>query len=302
MKKNLLFALSIFAFNTYAQTTKISFEENEGFISGPLNNQKDWFAYHLVDNDYVAYDGGEISKEEHSDGENSLYLIPTSTFSFKGVRNKVSPTYERTKISMDIFLEPKSADLMSDIILSLKNQDSLALASINFSGFDDKIYAGVGDFLEQIPNSSFETNQWLNVIFEIDQNLKNSKIYLENTKVLDNSFASLGGELSFFDLFMIDLGTSFYIDNIRISQLDILSTNENSSTELVIYPNPSQDYIQLKTKEKIEALQLFDVNGKYISSPKITSQTIDIQNLANGIYYLQIKTFDSVIIKRIIKK
>ncbi|SUP54817.1 Por secretion system C-terminal sorting domain [Weeksella virosa] len=302
MKKILLFALNFFVCNNYAQTTKISFEENEGFISGPLNNQKGWFAYHIVDDDFVAYDGGEISKEKQSDGENSLYLIPTSTFGFKGVLNKVSPIYDRTKISMDIFLEPKSSDLMSDIVLSLKNQDSLALASINFSGFDDKIYAGVGDFLEEIPNSSFETNQWLNVTFEIDQTKKNSKIYLESTKILDNSFAPFGGELSFFDLFMIDLGTSFYIDNIRISQLDILSTNENSSTELEIYPNPSHDYIHLKTKEKVETLLLFDAYGKYISLPKTNQQTIDIQHLENGIYYLQLKTPDSVIIKRIIKK
>ena len=68
--------------------------------------------------------------------------------------------------------------------------------------------------------------------------------------------------------------------------------------EVVAYPNPSANELKFKFPNHVTEMELtiFDVLGKRIHSEKINilNPTIDISNLAQGLYFMQLK-FDAVI-------
>jgi serine protease AprX len=68
--------------------------------------------------------------------------------------------------------------------------------------------------------------------------------------------------------------------------------------EVVAYPNPSENELKFKFPDQVTEMELlvFNVLGKQISSEKITkiNPTTDISNLAQGLYFMQLK-FDSQI-------
>ena len=75
---------------------------------------------------------------------------------------------------------------------------------------------------------------------------------------------------------------------------EFLSINSfESDEEIIIYPNPSSDYININTEEEIWKLQIIKMNGEKIDlSP--SGNGIDISFLSKGIYILN---FNNRIIK-----
>ena len=71
------------------------------------------------------------------------------------------------------------------------------------------------------------------------------------------------------------------------------SIKEKNRTKIIIYPNPSSDYISINTEEEIWKLQIIKMNGEKIDlSP--SGNGIDISFLNKGIYILN---FNNRIIK-----
>jgi hypothetical protein len=69
--------------------------------------------------------------------------------------------------------------------------------------------------------------------------------------------------------------------------------------DLGIYPNPTNDMLNIKTSIKIESLKLFDPEGRLIQTFPATARQIDVRNLSRGIYILSInnKIFRKIILK-----
>lgn len=84
-------------------------------------------------------------------------------------------------------------------------------------------------------------------------------------------------------------------------ELGYLSTNDfNSFSDFSIYPNPTNDFISVKSNENIESLEILSLEGRKIKSAN--ASTIDISNLSTGIYLLQVKTEEGKTgIKKVIK-
>ena len=74
----------------------------------------------------------------------------------------------------------------------------------------------------------------------------------------------------------------------------VLGINNHSiNLELAAYPNPTTNYLKLNVgKAELSTLnfQLYDISGKLIENRKIisSSETIAMENLPNGIYFLKI--------------
>ena len=69
--------------------------------------------------------------------------------------------------------------------------------------------------------------------------------------------------------------------------------NHSINLELTTYPNPTTNYLKLNVgKAELSTLnfQLYDISGKLIENRKIisSSETIAMENLPNGIYFLKI--------------
>ena len=64
---------------------------------------------------------------------------------------------------------------------------------------------------------------------------------------------------------------------------------EEIKNDLVVYPNPTTDFLYIKTsKLDLEKVFIFDLSGKLLFSEK--SKTIDVRNLPSATYIISIKT------------
>ncbi|PWI30435.1 hypothetical protein DI383_08290 [Flavobacteriaceae bacterium LYZ1037] len=74
-------------------------------------------------------------------------------------------------------------------------------------------------------------------------------------------------------------------------------------SEISIYPIPASDYVNIKTPNhvQIKSIRLIDMNGKIVMQVQDQIEKINISNLQQGVYLMQITTNNSSLSKRIIK-
>jgi hypothetical protein len=74
------------------------------------------------------------------------------------------------------------------------------------------------------------------------------------------------------------------------------------SNVTVTYPNPSSNFIFVKNTNPSSEYRIIDINGNLIGQGKLDlSGKINIQDLAKGIYILQLITDNEVVVRKIIK-
>ncbi|MGB0269028.1 MAG: T9SS type A sorting domain-containing protein [Bacteroidia bacterium] len=111
-----------------------------------------------------------------------------------------------------------------------------------------------------------------------------------------HGWPGLGNKGEDFNRAVEEIATFFYpmlLDNVR------LENNTIKSTDVSVFPNPSQGNIRIMSKESINAIELYDMQGKlhlHVSSP---TDMIELP-LKNGIYILKIQTEESTISQRLI--
>ncbi|WP_299764581.1 T9SS type A sorting domain-containing protein [uncultured Dokdonia sp.] len=104
-----------------------------------------------------------------------------------------------------------------------------------------------------------------------------------------------------------DAGNNEGFDSGHVRAYDtsnLLNVESFNSNTISIYPNPTNGVISFETTlTSLLDLKLYDVTGKMIKNYTNLSNipTIDISFLKAGIYFLEIKSDDSSIIKRVIK-
>ena len=81
-----------------------------------------------------------------------------------------------------------------------------------------------------------------------------------------------------------------------------LSTIDSEISELKMYPNPSDGYINFN--KSIDSVEIFDITGKKVLSFKniITQQQLDINKLETGYYIIKISNDNNVENKKLIVK
>jgi hypothetical protein len=72
--------------------------------------------------------------------------------------------------------------------------------------------------------------------------------------------------------------------HLNFSNCDAVSIEELASDDFNIYPNPTSDFITIKTDHKIDSYTIYDVTGKKII--QTAENTIDLRAFTNGIYLL----------------
>ena len=81
------------------------------------------------------------------------------------------------------------------------------------------------------------------------------------------------------------------------TKIPLLSSKE----EIILFPNPTSDFIEIKTGKSIETIKLFDLAGREIKLP-ITDTFIDIESINPGLYFLFIQLASGKVIAREIVK
>jgi hypothetical protein len=77
---------------------------------------------------------------------------------------------------------------------------------------------------------------------------------------------------------------------------------ENAGESGLLYPNPSNRFINVTDPQRYSACEIFNLNGQLIASQDIASDgTIDVGELVAGMYFVHLISADGISIERIIK-
>lgn len=92
--------------------------------------------------------------------------------------------------------------------------------------------------------------------------------------------------------------------NSDVIDIDILSLSnqpvKDINNNIVIFPNPVNDTLHIKSNKPIEKIEIISINGKVISLNNDTKK-INISHLSNGSYILKCKQGTNIIVKQFLK-
>ena len=100
---------------------------------------------------------------------------------------------------------------------------------------------------------------------------------------VNNQFLLSPGEYRIYTDFQLpapDLSASMYI-GIEEDLTDIT---------LLVYPNPTKDYISINSNEHIITVDVYSLNGKRIIHKQQATQGLDLSQMSPGVYILQVET------------
>lgn len=66
--------------------------------------------------------------------------------------------------------------------------------------------------------------------------------------------------------------------------------NSVDNSEILVYPNPTQNYLTVKSNLDIENIRIFNLTGCEVLSSNVVNEKIDVSKLPQGIYILRVKT------------
>ena len=156
------------------------------------------------------------------------------------------------------------------------------------------------------------TNHNLNVLqpssfYECDEdNLINSEFFINNF-LFDETTQTWYQSFQFQTLFINGS------NNIKITNSDgvtatfnefvVISVEEFKKPQFIIHPNPVKDEIIISNSSfEIENIQIFNLQGKHIMNNNIDNNIINVSQLTQGIYILQVITDKGKFNKKFIKE
>lgn len=110
----------------------------------------------------------------------------------------------------------------------------------------------------------------------------------------------------FFDLYSTSTtgtSTTFIVDDFKVSQTNTLNTSEVLNQSSEVFPNPFDEYIELKNIENVSKISITDISGKLLLEKENPTEKLYLHNFAKGIYILSItekngKKYSKKIIKK----
>lgn len=74
----------------------------------------------------------------------------------------------------------------------------------------------------------------------------------------------------------------------------VLATNEidAQSKKVVLYPNPTKEFVNFKNADKIKSVDIFESTGRKVKTVKMEGTEINVSDLQSGSYYLEITLKD----------
>lgn len=200
----------------------------------------------------------------------------------------------------DVSFDYKS--ILGEVVtLSYRDVDKDGSGRLTFVVFDNGAVC-YGNANSKINNSGVVMTEgvWYNLKLRINGLTNNVKYYINNIEVgSDNITDTTLYDSDFVVSIAVDPG-GFYIDNIRLTDMTNLATNEVSadSSDVLVYPVPAKDYFLVNTKGIVTLLELYDSSGKLVRTAK--ENRMNPHGVAKCIYFVNIKTKEETLMKKIV--
>jgi hypothetical protein len=86
---------------------------------------------------------------------------------------------------------------------------------------------------------------------------------------------------------------------LTLSDENFIANLENKS--LMVFPNPAKNVIYIKSNSEIEKITIFDYSGKEVLTQIQNNNEVDVENLSNGIYLIEIYSENEKVYRKFIK-
>jgi len=78
------------------------------------------------------------------------------------------------------------------------------------------------------------------------------------------------------------------------------SLNNNNDISLTIFPNPTNNFLNIKTDSDIIRIEFFDYTGRKLINCQSANTVVDVSGLEQGIYLVKIETLAGVFIQKVV--
>ena len=93
---------------------------------------------------------------------------------------------------------------------------------------------------------------------------------------------------------------SFY-DNLSLVEANTASTENLSSVNLNLYPNPTSDIVHISGVDRVDAIRLYSINGQLVK--KLTNtNSINLSNQKKGVYMVEVIVEGKTLVNKLIKR
>jgi len=97
---------------------------------------------------------------------------------------------------------------------------------------------------------------------------------------------------------------TYYFDDVKFGGLATAGVEDLEKFNFSIYPNPAENFVQLKAVSNIEYIEVFDISGRRIlqDTPNQKTKKLNINSLSNGVYFIKIRIEGLLGSTKLIKK
>lgn len=83
--------------------------------------------------------------------------------------------------------------------------------------------------------------------------------------------------------------------------LPVVNTNETLKDNVEVFPNPVHDILHFSSKEKINKVEVFDINGRLVQVSNVVNGSVNVERLGSGAYLVKITSQHNQIHTKMIK-
>lgn len=298
MKKILLSSLlmTFIGFNAFGQSQLISFEASEGYNLGDINNQQGWEYWGGLDSNT-----GTVTTSAATNGTRSVNFISNGYMDEAGMEKTITG-YNQTQYSFDYKIEDIDG---SDYTMAVWDSSYEAVGAFVINYAQGNVRILDADNSTGLVNTTLNITPgvWYNFKMVVNMTAKTVEYFVNNISYGVKAVNPIATGFNIIDFYYDDFGSGFTVDNIKIEDASLLSTNEILTKDsFSISPNPTANFVNIKTDSKINYVEVLDLSGKKVFNDLSGKNQIDISSLTSGNYILKVNTSKGILTKKIIKK
>jgi Secretion system C-terminal sorting domain len=194
--------------------------------------------------------------------------------------------------------ENNTGSIVEDILISTILSDNLDVATLQIINsshpvtlqlYNNEVYFNLEDInLPEVENSGGGGNNAGYVMY----------------RARPISSIALGDVVASSAIVFLD-GSPRFTNTVQTRFVDVLDTPDFNTLEIGLYPNPTTGIFKVSASELIEIITVYTISGqqlKRVENIQKKETTLDIEALATGIYFAQVKTTQGEKVFRVLKQ